>query len=111
VGNHVQVKPILYLVGHNLIKQFVGFRFRHFLIQPSQSFAYPKDVSVNGEDGLAETEKQNARCRLRSDTWQIFEPRERFIGGHSLKELKGQVAFVGFGNSLQYRFDSRRLLV
>jgi hypothetical protein len=105
------VKPIFDLVRHNLVKQFVGFRFRHFFVQPTKPFTYPKDVGVNREDRLAETEKQNARCRFRSDTGQPFEPRERFIGRHSFKEIKGQVAVVGFGDLLQYRFNSRRLLV
>ena len=75
VSNHVQVKPIFDLVRHNLVKQFVGFRFRHLFIQPTKPFAYPKDVGVNGEDRLTETEKQNARCCFRSNTGQIFEPR------------------------------------
>ncbi len=111
VGNHVQVKPILDFVRDDLVKQLVGFRFRHFFVQPTKPFAYPKDVSVNWKDGFPETEEQDTGCSFRSDTRQPFEPRERFIGRHSFKEIKGQVAVIGVGDLLQYRLDSRRFLV
>jgi len=100
VGNHVQVKPIFDLVGHNLVKQLVGFRFGHFFIQPTKPFAYSEDVGVNGEDRLPETEKQNTSSGFRSDARQLLEPSERFMMWHPRKELKGQIAVVGFGDPL-----------
>jgi len=111
VSNHVQVKPILDFVGNDLVKQLVGFRFRHFFVQPTKPFAYPKDVSVNWKDRFPETEEQDTGCSFRSDTRQLFEPCERFIGRHPFKEIKGQVAVIGVSDLLQYCLDSRRFLV
>ena len=111
VGDHVQVKPILDFVGDDSVKQFVGFRFRHFFVQPTKPFAYPKDVGVNWKDGFPETEEQNTGCSFRSDTRQPFEPIDSLIGWHPCEELKGQIAVIGFRNLLQHRFNSRRFLV
>jgi len=111
VSDHVQVKAILDFVGNNFVKQFIGSCLAYLLVQPTEPFADSVNVGVNGKDGFAETEKQNAGSGFRSNPGQPFEPIHRFRNGHFREKIERKFPLVGFSDPLQHRFNSRRFLV
>jgi hypothetical protein len=111
VLDQVQVQPILDVVGHDAIQQSVRFCLTDLLFNPAQSLGDAVDVGVNGENGLAETEEQHARRRLRTDAGQPLQPRQRFGKGHRAEKRQIQLAPVSVGDFLQDGFDAGRFLV